>query len=217
MPIYTNTLIVQGALQSTALYAGSVGGAGGSNVPLAIASDVTVAGSVSASGRVDVGAPMYMTMRAVDSNVPLGGAERPILTGDMQVDMDPRSTDATALAQLADVWAIWDGATGNYTVPLDGLYALQLQGAFSNADAGALNSAYFYALDGVTPGARLGASMARAPLVRAALTGWFRAGERVRPAFASSDSNATLLAGTGETLLNFVLMARQAPAASAAV
>jgi hypothetical protein len=200
MPIYTNNLVIQGALQDTGLYANTVTG---SNNALTIMSDVAVNGNVFTTGRVDISDTMYMTMRST-SNVLMGGNEHYVTNSDMS--LDAQNSDASVLGQMADVYSIWDWNTGKFTVPLDGLYTLQLQGSFSNSPGAedAINGVYFYYRNHAYPDARSAANMTRSPLVFTSTTQYLLKGDIVQPAFYSTDSNA-ILYGNGETFLNFLI------------
>jgi hypothetical protein len=198
--IYTTNLIVNGTLT------GSVGAntVGTSNPTLEISSDVSVNGSVFSRGRVDTADTMFMTMRA-SSNVPVPGQE--VFVQGTNLLLDPQSSDARAIGRLADTTSIWNPANGEFTVPVDGLYTLELQGSFSNnaAAVNPKNGVYFYFRNHAHPNARVAASFTKeAELVHAKTTQYLLKGDIIQPTFFSNDPDASLL-GNGETYLSFLI------------
>lgn len=198
--IYTTNLIVNGTMT------GSVGAntVSGSNATLEIASDIAVNGSVFSRGRVDTADTMYMTMRA-SSNVPVPAQE--VFVQGTNLLLDDQSSDPRAIARLADVATIWNPADGKFTVPVDGLYTLELQGSFSNnaAAVNPKNGVYFYFRNHAHPDARVAASFTKeAELVHTKTTQYLLKGDIIQPTFYSNDPDASLL-GNGETYLSFLI------------
>lgn len=198
--IYTTNLIVNGTMT------GSVGAntVSGSNSTLEIASDVAVSGSVFTRGRVDTVDTMYMTMRA-SADVPVP-AQEVFVTGSNLL-LDDQSSDPRAIARLADVTTIWNPANGEFVVPVDGLYTLELQGSFSNGATAQnpKNGVYFYFKNHAHPNARVAACFTKdADLVHTKTTQYLLKGDIILPTFYSNDPEAALR-GNGETYLSFLI------------
>jgi len=200
MTIYATSIVVNGTLQGPSISANNVSGSNGT--PLNITGDVSVNGSVLTKGRLEFSDTMFLTMRPT-SDLPMNGNERIIIGDDMVVDNN--TSDATSLSQLADVPNIWDWTTGTFTIPVDGLYNLELQGSFSNVQADAQNGVYWYMRNQAYPEARMAANISRGPLVSSSITRFLLKGDVIQPAFYSSDPESRLLAN-GETFVSSLIM-----------
>lgn len=200
MTIYATSIIVNGTLQGPSLSANTVSGSNGA--PLNITGDVSVNGSVLTKGRLEFSDTMFLTMRPT-ADLAMNGNERIITGADMVVDNN--ASDATSLSQLADVPTIWDWTTGTFTIPVDGLYNLELQGSFSNVQADAQNGVYWYMRNQAHPEARVAANISRGPLVSSSITRFLLKGDIIQPVFYSSDPESQLLAN-GETFVSSLIM-----------
>ena len=199
--IYTNNLVISGTLTDTQLYANTVTGSNAGST-INIKGDVAIDGSVLSKGRLEFSDTMFLTMRpAADMAVPAG--ERIILGDDMAIDA--ATSDASSLANLADVTSIWNWENGTFTIPVDGLFSLELQGSFSNAQPDAMNGVYWYMKNQAHADARIAANITRSSVVSSASTRFLLKGDIIQPAFYSSDPGAKLLAN-GETYVSALIV-----------
>lgn len=203
MTIYTNSLVVQGALNGATLHANTLSGASNAS-SITIMNDIAVHGNVFTNGRMDVSDTMYMTMRA-GSNIAIGSGEHFIRGNDMLVDL--QSSDPTSISKLTNVSAIWDWTAGKFIVPFDGLYTIELQGSFSNNPAfqNPTNGVYWYFRNQAFPNARVAATMSGRQVAHTSTTRYMLTGDVVQPTFYSNDPDAVLVGGTGESYLAFLI------------
>jgi hypothetical protein len=199
MTIYANNLVVNGSFNGTSLHANNIGA--GSNAVLNVMSDIAVNGSVLSKGRLEAGSTMYMTMR-VTSNVDMGANEHYIVNYDMI--LDPSASDPVSISAVADYTTIWNWMDGTFTVPVDGLYTLQMQGAFSNSVPDATNGVYYYFRNHAYPNARYAANLQKSPIVYSASSQYLLKGDVIQPTYYSTDSNSVIL-GNGESYLSFLI------------
>lgn len=199
MSINANTINVQGNLSGKGIYTNNLGS--GSTAPLAIATDVNINGSVFSKGRIQYSDTMYLTMRP-PQDLPLVTNEHFITGSDMLVD--PQTSDASTLSQLTDILAIWNWNNGTFTIPVDGLYTIEIQGSFSNTVPDAVNGVYWYFRNHAHPNARVAANIQRGQVVSASTTRYFLQGDIIQPAFYSSDAGAVILAN-GESYLSSLI------------
>lgn len=206
MPIYANNLVISGTLSGTPLYANTVTGNNeGSSIN--IKGDVAVEGSLFTKGRIDFSDTMFLTMRPTNDLL-IATGERIILGDDMIVDA--QCSDASALANLTDVASIWNWENGTFTIPVDGLYNLELQGSFSNSQPDAVNGVYWYLKKQAHANARIAANISRSSqIVSSSSTRFLLKGDVIQPVFYTSDPDAKLLAN-GETYISSLIVSTNA-------
>lgn len=213
MTIYTNSFIVTGAAYNSPIYTNTLGMNGYSN--MSITSDLFVEGDVYSSGRLDVGTTVYATFRLA-SNTEFGGSNEFSGGGGSALALDfasSRLTDMASMSIAVPSSNIYNDDTGVITVPIDGLYSVEMQGSFSNISdaANAQNGVYYKLLDRVYPDCRIAGNIVRGSLVSTRHMAFLEGGERLLPVFYSSDSNAVLIADAHETYVSFALAATYTP------
>ena len=219
MTIYTNSFIVTGAAYNSPIYTNTLGMNGYSN--MSITSDLFVEGDVYSSGRLDVGTTVHATFRLA-SNTEFGGSNEfsgsGAGAGESAFALDFASSQLTDMISMPLAVAssnIYNEDTGVITIPIDGLYSVDMQGSFSNIDMGNAasveNGVYYKLLDRVYPDCRIAGNIVRGNLVSTRHMAFMEGGERLLPVFYSSDSNAVLLAEGHETYVSFTLAATYTP------
>lgn len=191
------------------VYANELSSTGYSN--LSVGSDLHVTGSIYGSGRMDVGATIYATFRPL-SNIPFNNSTS--LSGGNFI-FDWTSADMTAMSNMTLTIPrsnIFNPVTGVITVPVSGLYNLEMQGAFSNNDnaTNVKNGVYYRFLNQSYSNARRATTMSSADIASTNTSAFLLAGDTLLPTFCSSDSNAVLLAN-GETYVGFSVLATVTP------
>ena len=192
------------------VYANQLSSQGYSN--LTVGSDLHVTGSIYGSGRMDVGATIYATFRPL-SNISFSG--NTVLSGGAFI-YDWTSADMTAMSNMTMSVPrsnIFNPVTGVITVPVSGLYNLEMQGSFSNNAAtsnNADNGVYYQFLNQSFSNTRRAAAITRGTVASTSTSAFLLAGDTIKPTFYSSDSNATLLAN-GESYVAFSVMATVTP------
>lgn len=194
-----------------ALYANTISTPGFSNVQFE--SGINVKGSISGTGHLDMGATMYSTFR-LNSNLMFGPYVNEIMAGSNFI-YDYTSADMSGMMGMTMAVPpnkIFNYNTGIVTVPVSGLYCLNMQGSFLN-DANNLNAdngVYYKMLNWSYSGARMAANIGKGPLKYTTYTNYFLAGDKIMPVYYSSDPNATLL-GNGETFVAFSVISTSTP------
>ena len=209
MPIYTNSLVVTGGTYNSPIYTNRLGLIGYSN--MTIDSDLRVQGDVYTDGRMDIGTTIHATFR-LSSNTSFGGVNE--LTAASNVfQLDFASTNFVNMQTLPMAVAssnIYNSDSGVITVPSSGMYAIQLQGSFSN-DSGyegvPQNGVYFNLIDSPYPLARVSGNFGNGNIVSTTHMAFLEGGHRFVPTFFSSDSNATLVAADKETYVSLMIAA----------
>ena len=205
MTIYTNSFVVTGAAYNTPIYTNSLAMNGYSNMN--ITSDLFVDGNVYSSGRLDVGATVHATFRLA-SNTNFGGLfEFSGSSNSFAMDWTAsKMTDVMTMPLVVPSSNIYNEDTGIISVPIDGLYSLEMQGSFSNDwDSQVTHGVYYKLLDRPTSNCRVAGNIAQGPLVSTCHVGFLNGGERLLPVFYSSDSNTVIVGDNSETYVSFTL------------
>jgi hypothetical protein len=210
MTIYASNIYVTGSMCNIPVYANQLSNPGFSN--LSVRSDLHVDGSVFGSGRMDVGATIFATFRPLSNQNFSSGTTQ--LTGNT-FSYDWTSADMTGMSNMTLAVArsnIFNATTGVITVPVSGLYNLEMQGSFSNngALANPKNGVFYYFLNQSYASARRAAVVSSGDIVSTSTSAFLLAGDKIKPTFYSNDSNASLLAN-GETYVAFSVMATCTP------
>lgn len=209
MTVYANNIYVTGSMCNVPVYANQLASNGYSN--LTVGTDLHINGSVYGSGRMDVGSTIYATFRPL-SNIPFSGNTA---IGGGNFIYDWTSADMSGMSNITMAVPrsnIFNPVTGVITVPVSGLYNLEMQGSFSNSGAAsnADNGVYYQFLNFSYSNTRRAAAMTKGSIVSTSTSAFLLAGDMIRPTFYSSDSNAILLA-SGESYVNFSVMATVTP------
>ena len=210
MTIYATSIYVTGTMCNVPVYANELSSTGFSN--LNVGSDMYVNGTIHGTGRMDVGATLYAAFRPMSNMVFTGGSSQ--LTGGNFI-YDWTSADMTAMSNMTlsvPRSNIFNPSTGVITVPVSGLYNLEMQGSFSNSGnlPAPQNGVYYRFLNHSYSNARRAASMTTGNIVSTSTSAFLLAGDTILPTFYSDDSNAVLLAN-GETYVSFSVMATVTP------
>lgn len=190
LPVYTNTLI-------------------GSNMSdLTIGSNLRVEGNLSTKGHIDTSTRVYgrlgMTSDAYFTQNEIFATSNSFALDASNTNMAPMN-DMNVVVPIAEMY---NRTTGEIAVPVSGLYALEMQGIFTNdpsAKGVAENGVYFYVRNGESPSVRVAANTTTGSIVSTAHINYLTGGSIVQPTFFSSDSNAQLIAA--ETYVTFALIA----------
>lgn len=202
MTIYTNSFTITGAAYNSPIYTNTLGMNGFSN--MSIDSDLYVGGNVFSTGRFDVGTTVAAIFR-LTSNVTFAASNvYSDTTSAFGIDVGSSDIDEiSTLPTIIPASNIYNPSTGIITVPMNGLYNLEMQGSFSNSHA--QNGVWFKSLDAPFPDVRMSANVSQGPLLSTNHTTFLQAGQRLLPEFYSSDSNTTLVADNNETYVSFTL------------
>jgi hypothetical protein len=211
--IYANALNISGKLQNMSLYTNTMGTNGYSNI--VVEDSLHVQGSVFTSGRMDVGNTIFATFR-LNSNLPFSNNVTELRAASNTFTMDFTSTDMSGMMGIPMTVPssnVFNQATGVVTVPVNGLYNLEMQGHFENdpAKTNVENGVYYYFINHPHPAARVQAHMTSGDLVSTSHTTFLLAGDKFVPTFYSNDSNARLVPGNGETYVSFSVAATVTP------
>lgn len=199
MTIYTNNLIVHGTFSGSSLHTNNM--SSGDTAPINITSDIKVTGNVSTQGRIETGSTLFMTMR-VPQDITMRDNEHFIIDTDMILDLS--SSDAQSITSIADYTTIWNWENGTFTVPISGLYTLQIQASFENTVPDTLNGVYFYFVSSSYPDARAATNIVKSSIVYTNTSQFLKKGDIIKPVFFSTDKNATIK-GNGESYLSFLI------------
>ena len=206
MTIYTNSFTITGAAYNSPIYTNILGMNGYSN--MTIDSDLHVGGNVFSSGRFDVSTTVAAIFR-LTSNVSFETSNVYSDTTNT-FSLDFLSSDIGEMSNLPMVIPssnIYDPNTGIITIPMNGLYNLEMQGSFSNStQAQTQNGVWYKLIDATYPDVRVSANISQGALLAANHMAFLQGGQRVLPEFYSSDSNATLVADNNETYVSFTLV-----------
>lgn len=188
------------------------------NIPNIYANNITTPGlsNLTIDSSVDINGAMrslyskhnstiYATFR-LTSNLPFTAHER---TADDKFVLDFTTTDMTFMNSMPMEIApnnIFNYTTGLLTVPVSGLYYIHMQGSFSNSVEGAKNGVYYYLKNWNHSNARVIPAISSESVVSTNHIAYLLAGDKLQPTFYSSDSNAVLLSGAGETNVGFCVL-----------
>ena len=209
--INANTFTVGGRLENMTLHANSIGANGYCNIT--IADNLNVTGGIYTRDRMDVGSTIYAMFRLA-SNMPFSTPE--IKGTSNMFAMDFVSTDMTGMATVplsVPRSNIYNQNTGEITVPVSGLYHLEMQGVFLNDQnaTNVQNGVYYYFKNLPKPTARMSANMSSGNIVSTSHTAFLLSGDRFVPTFYSSDPGAVLVPSNGETYIRFTVAATVTP------
>ena len=209
MTVYANNIYVSGTMCNVPVYANQLASTGYSN--LTVGSDIHVNGSVYGTGRMDLGATIYATFRPL-ANIPFAGNT---VIGGGNFIYDWTSADMSGMSNMTMSIPrsnIFNTVTGVITVPVSGLYNLEMQGSFSNSGASSNpdNGVYYQFINHSYSNTRRAASITKGTIASTSTTAFLLAGDTIRPTFYSSDSNAVLVA-SGESYVNFSVLATVTP------
>jgi len=210
--ISANTFTVAGKISNMTLYANTMGANGYSNITFD--DSVHVNGDVFTNGRMDVGSTIYAKFR-LQSNVPFNNNHEVKATSNTFV-MDFTSTDMTDMSRVPLIvppFKIYNASLGNITVPVNGLYLLEMQGVFANDPNAnnAINGVFYRFLNHPYPQSRVATNTTSGDIVSTSHAAFLLAGDVFEPIFYSSDSNATLIPSNGETYISFSVAATVTP------
>lgn len=209
------TNFVANSVNNANLYTNAMSACNMSNI--AVESDLRVGGDIFTSGRMDVGTTIFATFR-LTSNLSFTNPEVHALSNTFLLDWTNTNMHGMENMTMAvSPPQIYNQSTGQITVPVDGLYALSMQGKFQN-DPNAVNpqnGVYYYFQRHTYPTSRMAAHVTQGDnIVSTSYTSFLLGGDVFLPTFYSSDSNATLLAANGETYVAFSLLATMTPSLS---
>ena len=211
MTIYTSNFIVTGTISNfPALYTNNMTAPELSNI--VVKSPLEIQGDIYTNGRMDVGKTIFATFR-LNSNIPLNGSNEYVAKSN-EMTMDFTTTDMSGMSNVpmtVPPYMVYNQSTGIITVPTSGFYNLSMQGSFSNSIPDAVNGVYYRFINQSYSNARVAANTSYGPIVSTSAFRFLLGGDRLIPTFYSSDSNATMLGGTGETYVNFYVMATVTP------
>jgi hypothetical protein len=210
--IVASNVIVMGTISGMPLYTNTVGANNLSNID--ITSDLSVAGSVFTTQRMDCGMTMFATFRQT-SNLSFANSSE-VFASSNTFTMDFTSTDMSGMSAVDPVVPpnnVYSVATGRINVPVSGLYTLEMQGKFTNS-VGATNvqnGVYYRFLNHPYPSARVGAQFTSGSMVSTSMQIFLLGGDVFLPTFYSNDAGATLDKTDGETYVKFALVATVTP------
>lgn len=174
--------------------------------------DILVTGDVYSRGRMDSGTTIFAAFRLTDNQLFVGQDMFP--TSNTFV-MDFPRTNMNGMDSITSQYSnVYNAATGVITLPVSGLYSLQIQGVFQNTPTSLSshrNGVYFYFTNQAYPYARVMANIVNSTVVSTTYTGYFLAGDTILPAFYTNDDNVTLVAASNETFMSFSLLYTTTP------
>lgn len=213
--IYTSNLTITGVLKDIpALYANTLYSANTSNIH--VSSDLSVDGTVATTKHMDLGETIFATFRTT-ADIPFDGATE-VKPSSSNLSIDFQASDLSAMTasnipMVIPSYQIFNGATGIITIPTTGLYALSMQGSFSN-DAAAVNpvnGVYFKMLNHGHSNARIAPAFTSGPVASTSTMQFMMGNDTVEAIFYSSDSNAQVLSANGESFISFMVMGTVSP------
>lgn len=209
--ISANVFNVTGQLANMTLFANSLDANGYSN--LTVSDNLHVGGSVFVDKRMDVGSTIFATFR-LTNDVLFASNELHLTSNEMTIDWT--STDMSSMTNInmsIPRSNIYNPSNGEITVPVSGLYHLEMQGAFSNEGglSNVQNGVYYYFKNHPYPAARVAANMTNGNIISTTHSAFLLAGDRFVPTFYTNDPSSTLLSTNGESYVNFLLAATVTP------
>lgn len=208
--INANIFTVAGTLRDMTLHANTLGSDGYSNIT--INDNLRVGGSVFTSQRMDVGTTLFATFIPA-SNMGFAGKNEVCGWSNM-FTFDWMTSDMSGMSNMSlsiPRSNIYNVATGEITVPVSGLYHLEMQGVFQNGGGNVQNGMYYYFKNHPRPTARIAANMTTHTILSTSHSAFLLAGDRFAPTFYSTDASNVLLQSNGETYVKFVLAATVTP------
>jgi hypothetical protein len=207
--ISANVFTVAGSLYNMTLHTNTLGSDGYSNIT--IEDNLRVGGSVYTSQRMDVGMTLFATF-TLASNMPFAGANEVCGWSNM-FTYDWMTSDMSGMGNMqlsVPRSNIYNRTTGEITVPVSGLYNLEMQGVFQNT-GNAQNGVYYRFTNHPRPLSRIATNMTTHDIVSTSHSAFLLAGDRFVPTFYSSDANNVLIPNGGETYVKFLLAATVTP------
>jgi len=204
MPVICNNFYT-GTISNTPLYANFLNTSNLSNI--SVLSDMVVNGVVSTTKHIDTGTSVFATFR-LTSNQSFSAQRHEIQASSNTFIMDGTNTNMNGMSSMSMTipsYQVYNAGTGQITVPVDGLYSIQMQGVFQN-DPGfnnPKNGVYFYFQNHTYPNARTCANISASDIVSTTHIAYLLGGDKFMPTFYSNDPNAQLLASGGETYVSF--------------
>lgn len=212
MPTITaNVFNVTGKLANMTLFTNNIGADGYSNI--SVSDNLHVGGSVFIDKRMDVGSTIFATFR-LTSNVPFTNNELQLTSNEMLFDwMSSDMSSMNGIDMSIPRSNIYNQTTGEITVPVSGLYNLEMQGVFSNNGnvPNLQNGVYYYFKNHPHPTTRVAAKMTSGNIISTSHSAFLLAGDRFVPTFYTNDQSSTLVATNNETYVSFLLTATVTP------
>lgn len=214
MPIYANNINILGTISGLPLYTNTLSASNLSNIT--IQDDVRINGDVYTNGRMDVGSTVFSTFR-MSSNIPFSsGVNNILVPSSNSFVYDFTASDMSAMSRIPlsiPTSNIYNYASGYITVPVSGLYSLEMQGSFSNnpAKTDVKNGVYYKFLNHTHPNARIAAVYTQHDVVSTSHMAFLLANDRFQPTFYSNDPDAYLLGENGESFISFTVAATVTP------
>lgn len=213
MGIYCNNFYTTTLSVGQDIYANTITSSNLSNV--SINSDLRVTGDVYSSGRMDSATTVFARFRLTSNQAFASGSE--IFATSNTLMMDFTSTNMNGMDTMDRVIPnsnVYNQGNGVITVPVNGLYYIEMQGSFQNdpsALSTARNGVYLKFLNHTYPTSRVAAAISASSVVSTNHIAFLLGGDQFRPTFYSDDSNATLLAANGETYVSFTVLGTVTP------
>lgn len=210
--IVASNIYVMGTISGMPLYANSIGANNLSNID--VNSDLSVTGSVFTEQRMDCGTTVFATFRQA-SNISFASSSE-IFCSSNTFTMDFTTSDMSGMSIMNPViplYQVYSFATGRITVPVSGLYNLEMQGSFSNSPSATnvQNGVYYRFLNHPNPSARVGANFTSGSMVSTSMQVFLLGGDVFLPTFYSNDPNASLVKNDNETYVKFSVVATVTP------
>jgi len=211
--IYTSNFVMMCEFVNIpALYTNNLSAPGFSNINFE--SDLNVDGIIHGVKHMDIGSTPFARF-SLNSNLSFGSGVTE-LHGNSNFPVNFAYSDFSGMASMpmsVSPGQVFNYSNGILTVPTSGLYNLYMQGSFSNdaANSNYTNGVYFYFKNMQQSNARVAVAMSKESHQYTSHTVFLLSNDTVHPTFFSSDSNASLIGGTGETFVGFSVMATITP------
>lgn len=212
MPIYCTNFYTN-TLSGYSIYANTLSSSNTSNIN--IGSDLRVDGDVYSSGRMDSTTTIFANFR-LTSNQSFSASPEIFATSNTFM-MDFTNTNMTGMDTMNRVVAnsnVYNQNTGVITVPVSGLYYLEMQGSFANdpnASNTIRNGVYYKFLNQTNANSRIAAAISASSVVSTNHIAFLLGGDKFKPIFYSNDPTASLLSTNGETYVSFTVLGTVSP------